>query len=39
MVERTSTDIAPWHIVASDDKPFARVEVVETLVERLEEAL
>ena len=39
MVERTSTDVAPWHIVASDDKPFARVEVVETLVERLGAAL
>ncbi|HYC36187.1 MAG TPA: polyphosphate:AMP phosphotransferase [Usitatibacter sp.] len=39
MVERTSTDTAPWHVVASDDKPFSRIEVVETLLERLEQAL
>lgn len=39
MVERTSTDLAPWHIVASDDKLFSRLEVVETLVKRLKAEL
>ena len=39
MVERTSTDLAPWHVIASDDKLFSRIEVVETLVERLKAEL
>jgi polyphosphate:AMP phosphotransferase len=39
MVERTSTEIAPWNIVASDDKRFARVETLRTLVARIEERL
>ena len=36
MVERTSTEIAPWNIIASDDKPFSRIEVLKTLVRRIE---
>ena len=39
MIERTSTDIAPWHIVASNDKPWARVETLKRLVETIEQAL
>ena len=39
MVDRTSTSFAPWHLVAAEDKRFARVEVLRRLVERLEEAL
>ena len=39
MVERTSTDTAPWNIVASDDKLWSRIEVLEKLVERLEKEL
>jgi AMP-polyphosphate phosphotransferase len=31
MVERTSTDVAPWHVVASDDKHYARVEALKIL--------
>jgi AMP-polyphosphate phosphotransferase len=37
MVERTSSEIAPWTIVASDDKRFSRIEVLKTLVRKLEE--
>lgn len=29
MIERTSTDPAPWNVIASDDKLFARIEVLE----------
>jgi polyphosphate kinase 2 (PPK2 family) len=36
MVERTSTESAPWHIIASDDKLFARIEVLKTLVREIE---
>jgi AMP-polyphosphate phosphotransferase len=36
MVERTSTEAAPWNVVASDDKLFSRIEVLKTLVHRIE---
>ncbi|RMF19663.1 MAG: polyphosphate:AMP phosphotransferase [Gammaproteobacteria bacterium] len=39
MVERTSTEFAPWHLIPANDKPFARVKVVETVVKALEKAL
>lgn len=35
MVDRTSTEIAPWTLVEAEDKYFARVKVVKTVVERL----
>jgi polyphosphate:AMP phosphotransferase len=39
MVARTSTKIAPWVLIEGDDKNFARVKVLRTLVERLEHRL
>lgn len=39
MIDRTSSKHAPWHVVAGDDKPHARITVLETLVETLERAL
>ncbi len=39
MVERTSTAVAPWVLVEANDKKFARVKVLRTLVERLEAEL
>ncbi len=39
MVERTSTDDAPWHLVAANDKRSARVEVLTIVCEALEKAL
>jgi polyphosphate:AMP phosphotransferase len=39
MIDRTSTDPAPWKVVASDDKLFSRLEAIETLCERIESAL
>ncbi len=38
MVERTSTAVAPWTLVAADDKYGARLQVLSTLVARLEVA-
>ena len=35
LVDRTSTDIAPWTIVEAQDKPFARIKLLKTLVDRL----
>ena len=39
MVARTSTEYAPWTLIAGDDKKFARVEVVKTFCDRIEAAL
>lgn len=39
MIDRTSTAVSPWHVVASDDKYWSRIEVLRQLCERVEEAL
>lgn len=39
MFERTSTDYAPWTLIEAEDKRWARVRVLETVVERLEAEL
>ncbi len=39
MVTRTSTNFAPWTLVAGEDKHFARVQVLKTVCERLEAGL
>lgn len=39
MVERTSTQNAPWHLIAGDDKYHARVTILETVSKQLEKAL
>jgi polyphosphate:AMP phosphotransferase len=39
MIERTSTEYAPWTLVEGNDKHFARVKVVETFLNKLERAL
>jgi polyphosphate:AMP phosphotransferase len=39
MVERSSTQLAPWHLIEANDKRYARVKVLDTVCERLEAAL
>jgi polyphosphate:AMP phosphotransferase len=39
MAERTSTEVAPWTIVEANDKYFARIKVLRTIVRRIEAAL
>jgi len=39
MLERTGTDAAPWHVVAAEDKRWARLAVVETVCEAIEQSL
>jgi polyphosphate kinase 2 (PPK2 family) len=39
MIDRTSTEIAPWTLVEANDKYYARIKVLKTLCERLEAAL
>jgi len=39
MVDRTSTELAPWTLVEANDKRYARVKVLKTIVTRIEDAL
>jgi polyphosphate kinase 2 (PPK2 family) len=39
MVDRTSTEIAPWTLVEAEDKNYARIKILRTIVQRLERAL
>jgi polyphosphate kinase 2 (PPK2 family) len=35
MLERTGTEFAPWHVVPADSKRYARVRVVETVIDAI----
>ena len=39
MVERTSTEIAPWTLVESEDKYYGRIKALKTLCDRIEAVL
>jgi polyphosphate kinase 2 (PPK2 family) len=39
MIDRTSTHYAPWTLVSSEDKRHARIKVLKTICDRLEEKL
>jgi polyphosphate kinase 2 (PPK2 family) len=39
MIQRTDTAVAPWHVIAAEDKRWARVAVVRTVCEAIESAL
>jgi polyphosphate:AMP phosphotransferase len=39
MVDRTSTILAPWTLVEAEDKRYARIKVLKTIVARIESAL
>ena len=39
MIDRTSTEIAPWTLVEANNKYYARIKVLKTLCEKIEEAL
>ena len=36
LLNRTSTDYAPWYVIPADDKPTARYIVAKTLLEVME---
>jgi polyphosphate:AMP phosphotransferase len=38
MIDRTSTEIAPWTLVEANNKYYARIKVLRTLCERVEDA-
>ena len=35
MFEHTSTDQAPWHVIATDDKDSARLQILKTILKQL----
>jgi polyphosphate:AMP phosphotransferase len=39
MIDRTSTDTAPWTVVEADNKYYARVKILQNICRRLEAAL
>jgi AMP-polyphosphate phosphotransferase len=39
MIDRTSSEIAPWVLVEAEDKQYARIKVIKTLCEHIEAAL
>ncbi|NOX09598.1 MAG: polyphosphate:AMP phosphotransferase [Gammaproteobacteria bacterium] len=39
MVERTSTEYAPWHLIAGNDKRFARIKALKIYCKQLEKIL
>ena len=39
MIERTSTDFAPWTVVSAEDKYHARIQILKTICESIESAL
>lgn len=39
MVDRTSTEIAPWTLVAANNKYYARIKILTTLCDRIEAGL
>jgi polyphosphate:AMP phosphotransferase len=39
MVDRTSTDLSPWHLIEANDKKWARVKVLEAVCDAVSAAL
>ena len=39
MLQKTSTEYAPWHILESVDKKYARIKALKIVIEELEKAL
>jgi len=39
MIDRTSTEIAPWTLVEANDKRYARLKVLKTIATRLEKMM
>ncbi|MCU1394491.1 MAG: hypothetical protein JWM34_2919 [Ilumatobacteraceae bacterium] len=39
MLERTEHPLAPWDVIAAEHKRYARVAVIETLIQRIEEGM
>ena len=38
MLKKTSTDNAPWYIIESNDKKYARIRTLKIIIKKLEKA-
>ena len=36
MIQHTSTDAVPWHVIPADDKWYMQLTIAETIIEELE---
>ena len=39
MLQYTSTEFAPWHIIESNNKQYARIKAIETVIDAIEQRL
>jgi len=39
MFNKTDHDLAPWHVVSGEQKRWARVQVLETLIDQIEQGV
>ena len=39
MLEKTSTEFAPWYVLESVDKKYARIKALEIVIRAIKEAL
>ena len=39
MIENTSTKVAPWHIIESNNKHYARIKAIEIVIEAIKNRL
>lgn len=39
MIEKTSTEYAPWHVLESNDKKYARIKALKIVIEEIEKVL
>lgn len=39
MIAKTSTDFAPWHILESNDKKYARIKALETIIDEIKKRI
>ncbi len=39
MLDKTDHRLSPWHVVSGEQKRWARVQIIETLIERIEEGV
>ncbi|MBQ8119831.1 MAG: hypothetical protein IJ172_03540, partial [Ruminococcus sp.] len=39
MIEKTSTKAAPWNIIEGNDKKYARIKAMKTIIDAIESKL
>ena len=39
MLQKTSTVFAPWHVLESNDKKYARIKALKTVIKEIEKKL